>query len=737
MDLLAVAAVLALVVSGGWWVWGDRAAAPTPPAINGIAGPSTPTGTPTAAYTLPVLDVPWAQPLPDGMVASTHPVSAAGCVTPARDAGSVEAAVAELGPDDGDVSLMVPAEASDFDALPSATEDDRTAATVLFQQLSACRFQSVARDGGTLIPFATPYHALYSTEFLASWVVAWTSGGGQEASPEEQTADLALQLLDLPFFWSYPAEVVDARMLPSGAGGMERMLVRTLGQDDTDEIQTVLLVEEGGGWRFTGSMDTDSNRFNDPRTQIADVRLDPATGEAFPFNGFTSRLEPDRPISLTVANTTDSPRQVSVAVNELVLLEPGQSVTFQPFIVDPAAVEAADGRLRFTIETQTLDGESNGRSYSITVYRSGEVWTGTNATPAAQPTSVSTPVPAATPLGAAANAEMASGESRVVTLDQPWAETPHDPRFGGIAPAPPADCVTPRRASGAVLRIAEVNPTGPVAELPEYLPEAEVLRMTSGLKPGTSDDLIAAQTFLRQWSACSRQVSAADQALEDRHTGPDWSLLSASHIARVLPQGDERSAESRVRQLSWNQVRGPWAQPYPDEVVGVWRWESDERGSPRLLVLHRAFATNALPDVSLLVYEEGVWRLDEFVPSFGFPAGATPEAETSAPLWQLASDVDAFPTLINATGLYAGMPVVIALYNSADRPVSLQVGDQDLGQIAPSSMLVIDPFEVSSEAVRSDPDGFAIPFTFSRAGERRFTVDVVVQDAPATATPIA
>ncbi len=172
IDILTVAAVLALLLGGSWSVFNDGANAPTPDGQNGIAGFSTPddSGTPSSSGFdgLAVLDQPWAENQQGLSIGGVLPVSTTQCVTPSRPAGSVVAALEErqaLG--DAAPTIEPEWEAGpriDPDNYLAASDADVAAANEFFRQLSACRFDTSDQDETQLQPYTGAHWNLYSDD---------------------------------------------------------------------------------------------------------------------------------------------------------------------------------------------------------------------------------------------------------------------------------------------------------------------------------------------------------------------------------------------------------------------------------------------------------------------------------------------------------------------------------------------------------------------------------------------
>ena len=380
IDLLTIAAVLALLLGGSWSVWNNGPDAPTPDGQNGVAGVSTPdtqqaTPSPSGLSGAAVLDQPWAENSQGLSINGVLPVSTTECVTPSRPAGSVAAALEErraLG--DAAPTIEPEWEAGpriDPDNYPAASETDVAAANEFFRQVSACRFGTGDRAGTELQPYTGAYWNLFSDDSfeLNAALVA--------AEPiVESVRDQYSRTSSYVVGWSYPAIVADVRDIPPDAEGNARLLVVTEGANPNVDTGVSLLVREDGQWRFRVPSLLAIARPVAREVQVADILLGRDAYGPTGAGNFTRQLEADRLIAMTIANVGDTPQQVAVDGQDLGTVAPGGSLIVQPFKVSRQAVADMGGKLTFTVESVDLAVPIDGpapRPMTIAVYPAGSL----------------------------------------------------------------------------------------------------------------------------------------------------------------------------------------------------------------------------------------------------------------------------------------------------------------------------------------------------------------------------
>ncbi len=377
VDILTVAAVLALLLGGSWSVLNDRADAPTPGGQNGVAGVSTPdeaaTSTPEGNRIV-ALNQPWVETLPDVAINGVLPVSTSACVTPSRPPGSVEASVRERRAL-GDAAptfepMFVSGAQINSSRLPPGSDADVEAMTAFFRQLSACRFETGERNGTQLLPYTGAYWNLYADEAF----------GFDGATQVDRDVDEVVR--EQYFFqstyvhgWSYPATVLDVRQVWPDDEGRPRLLVTTNGSNPGAGAITritSLMVQEDGQWRFL-IPDTAPGDYGRPVAAfVADVLLGrDSHGPQGPGN-WNNQLEANFPVAMTIANVGETPQQVSVAGQDLGIVAPGEAILVQPFRIRLDAIEEGEDYFTFTVESLDLEAAPDApdaRPMTIAVYR--------------------------------------------------------------------------------------------------------------------------------------------------------------------------------------------------------------------------------------------------------------------------------------------------------------------------------------------------------------------------------
>ena len=404
IDVLSVAAVVALLLGGSFAVWHDRSAAPRPDGTNGVAGVATSDhrATPEASGVDTVaLDQSWVDNLAPGELTDIAPVNTSDCTTPSRPAGSVEALLEErlaLGEAAPTIEPeFVPGANGDTASYPAASEQDVAAVTSFFREVSACRFATGDREGTALLPYTGAYWNLYSDDFFSAIfpVEAFTNENPVAQSSSRPVSRVIQERYDSYVSgWSYPAKVLDVRRVPTDVQGRSRLLVSTTGSSELVFDQLSLLVKEDGQWRFVFP----SLRPPEPPyttvAQVVDVLI--GQDQYGPRGSFSSRLEADRPVAMTLANVGATPQRVSIAGQDIGVIQPGASLVLQPFRVRPDAVVGAGGRFTFTVESvdPAAANAPTPRSLTIAVYPAGSLGPGGGFVGTATPAAAGTPVAA-------------------------------------------------------------------------------------------------------------------------------------------------------------------------------------------------------------------------------------------------------------------------------------------------------------------------------------------------------
>jgi hypothetical protein len=726
IDILSVAAVLALLLGGSWAVWNGTTTAPTPGGLNGVVGVSTPDDSAARRNGLvgvAVLDQPWIENEPGLSIDGVLPVSTTECVTPSRSAGSVEASVEErrvlgdaaptIEPD------LLPGSGINPSNYPPASEEEVNAMKAFFRQLSACRFETGEWNGTQLLPYTGAYWNLYADEAFDFDGATTINRPVAEVVQERYSSESSYVLQ-----WSYPATVLNVRQVSPDNDGRRRLLVTTSGSTARTGETSSLMVQDGGQWRFLVA-DLAPPAYRVPAAaQVVDILLGRDGDSPRGSGNRDIQLEADFPVAMTIANVGQTPHRVIVAGQDLGIVAPDGAVVIQPFKVRPEAVEEADGYLAFAVESVDPVGTPPDspvtRSMTIAVYRTGslfyapdeagratpEVLGGSDATPTGPTATPDTP-PASTtqtPVSVAVSAEA----DRVAELDQPWAENLPDDALGSATAVNAADCTTPSRPAGSIAAdVAQRDTLGDAAPTiePEFVPD-------SGIDPadypvGSAADLTDATAFFRQVSACRFATGDRSGTALLPFTGAYWNLYSADafYFGHRFP--DDQTAKEAVDQqgLYLSQFVDGWS--YPATVTDVRDVSPDALGQRRLLISTVGLDSRQPTTLSLLVQEDGQWRF--LVPSLRQP---DPSAERAAQVVDVRLGLDAYGP--RATGNFPGRveaeaPITMTIANVGHTPQRVKVDGQDIGVIQPGASAVFQPFQVRSGAV-ADAGG---RFTFS------------------------
>lgn len=694
IDILSVAAVVALLLGGSWFAFDERGSAPTPDGGNGVAGLTSPDATPTAIYDDGIgtvaLDQPWAENLPVDEFGLGQPVGTRECTTPSREPGTVLAAV-EAAYSIGGVAtptvepLLADPGAIDLAAYPAAGSDDVASVDALFHQVAACRFAASGFDGQAIEPYTGPVWSLYTTDALAIYPLSLG-----RSSPEH-VVEQAYQIVGRdPGGWAYAARTIDVREFPADGDGNPRLLVRSVGIGPVAEEALSLLVFEDGLWRFAVVRLDPAGQPLTVRAQVANVRV--GVGTLGPIaTGFGSQLEAGSPVAFSIVNTGATAQRVTFGGQDLGVVDPGSSIEIQPFLIRPEAVAAAGGRLPVTMSAVPTDGSVNGADRTLTVglYPAGYVVDPrvTVSTPTPVPAEDQCPDPTATATDVAV-ALAPDDSDRTVTLEQPWAEPVGDVYVDGSYPVDVARCRTPPRASGSIVDLVAANAERPVADLPSTIDTGELSDLLADHPDAGEEGYAAAAGFFEQMAACRFAVSPTTGPVEALYTAPAWSLYSDAFLLRAFPtQG--RTVDAIVRQglrLDTSIVDGP----YVNVIESVRTYPADAAGQARLLVTYHHIDLPRRPDVTLLVFEGGIWRLDAVASNRDV---AEPDYDPVVRSVDIdlgrSSDVDGLID-IDLTDL----PIVMTLFNGTSVAQEVTIGGQAIGRLLPGEAVRIQPFTV-------------------------------------------
>lgn len=706
IDVLSVAAVVALLLGGSWFAFGQPGSAPTPDGGNGVGGVTTPDATPIRtdedASRIVALDQPWVENLPVDAFGLGEPVGTQECTTPSREPGSVLVAV-EAAYSIGGVAtptvepLLADPGAIDPAAYPAAAPDDVVAVDVFLHQVSACRFSRSGLDGQAIAPYTGALWSLYATDTLASFPLSLP-----RSTPErvvEQAYEMDSHELGA---WAYAARTIDVREFPPDGHGNPRLLVRSVGLGPLAGETLSLVVHEDGQWRFAAVRLLAADAPLSVDAQVANIRVGVGTLGPIPA-GFGSQLEAGSPVALSIVNTGGTAQRVTLGGQDVGVVDPGTSIEIAPFVVRPEAVTAAGGRLSFVIESVAPDeiGNSEDRTLTIGVYPAGYVVDPrvTVATPEATPVVSQDQSGRLTPTVVAV--ALAPDEAdRTVTLDQPWAEPVGEVYIEGSYPVAVSRCATPRRTTGSIVDLVAASPDRPAAELPQSLSATDVPDLLARYPDAGDAGLIAAGTYFEQLAACRFAVSPTTGPAEDLYTAPVWSLYSDAFLLRALPT-EGRSAEGIVRQgLRFDTpiVQGP----YVNTVEAVRAYPADRSGQARLLVAYHSPGSPGRMDLGVLVLERDVWRMDETTPV----ARSGPLSGQESAIRAVDIDLDRSTDVgglidVDLTDL-TDPPIVLTIYNGTDRVRTISIAGQDLGRLAPGEALRVEPFIVLADRIPED-----------------------------------
>lgn len=614
IDILTVAAVLALLLGGSWSVWNDRVDAPPPVGQNGLAGVSTPddSGTPSLPHSDSIaLDQPWATNQANDLIEGVAPVDTSECRTVDRGSGEVAELIRQETLSTGTTGNLL-AElfptlryqaADDVSGLiqdyPAAAEDQRAIVDDLYSQVAACRFDNGKQTSGKPEPYTGAYWSLFGTDYfldhlnlrLGNPVLDLDEVMSQSFGDEPAVAGQG----------AYPPEVLDVRTLPPTEEGSARLLVLRRSVTGFTYQAVDVLVFEDGFWRFARQQLVTDTRNESLASFPVDVGIGSGSDGMTTIQVVGAQVEDETPVAMTIFNRGNQPQEVAIGGQDLGTLESGASLRIRPFAVQASSVKIAGGRLDFTVTAQPIGakpGDPRTASANFQVFPSGGLARRFGITPSTPTAS------AATPVGTPESGAWAGAVDRVVEIDQPWAVSTGTDVVGGEYPVPVSACTTAPRQSGALLSLVEITDGTSVAEFPGQALTVEIDTLFNQYVDGSNADLEAALRFFQQWSACRFETGADDLPLEDLYTGAFHALRSNDNLLRVIPEGEDRTAESLRRQARFDdslRANGP----YPDEVLDVRVYPADDRGHPRLLVRHRNVAGTPYDQVSLLVQEEG------------------------------------------------------------------------------------------------------------------------------------
>jgi len=412
IDMLTVAAILALLLGGSWSVWNDRVDAPPPVGQNGLAGVSTPddSGTPSLPHSDSIaLDQPWATNQGNDLIEGVAPVDTSECRTVDRGSGEVAELIRQETLSTGTTGNLL-AElfptlryqaADDVSGLiqdyPAAAEDQRAIVDDLYSQVAACRFDNGKQTSGKPEPYTGAYWSLFGTDYfldhlnlrLGNPVLDLDEVMSQSFGDEPAVAGQG----------AYPPDVLDVRTLPPTEEGSARLLVLRRSVTAFTYQAVDVLVFEDGFWRFARQQLVTDSRNESLASFPVDVGIGSGSDGMTTIQVVGAQVEDETPVAMTIFNRGNQPQSVELSGQDLGTLEPRTSITIRPFVVPASAVETAGGRFDFRVTAQPVGadrGSASMASANLQVFPSGG-WARrigiTPATPSAQAVSeTSTPV---------------------------------------------------------------------------------------------------------------------------------------------------------------------------------------------------------------------------------------------------------------------------------------------------------------------------------------------------------
>jgi len=507
IDILTVAAVLALLLSGSWSVFNDRANAPTRDGQNGIASVSTPddSATPSSPENDAIaLDQLWATNQDNDLIAGVAPVNTSECGTVDRGAGDgaqlIRQGAGTTGTTGNLLTELFPTlryQVSDnlsamIQDYPAAPADQRSIVDHLYSQAAACRFDNGKQTSGKLEPYTGAYWNLFATDYfldrfnlrLGNPVLDLDAVVSQSFADEPAVAGQG----------AYPPQVLDIRTLPPTGDGNPRLLVLRQSVTGFEYRAVDVLALEDGLWRFANQQLVTETRDESLKSLPVDIGIGTGSNGTTTIQIVGAQFEAETPVTMTIANRGNEPQSVELSGQDLGTLEPRTSITIRPFEVPASSVETAGGRLDFKVTAQPVGddrGSASVASANLQVFPSGG-WARrvgiTPATPSAQAASeIRTPVAVVT----------APEPDRVVEIDQPFAVSMGTDVVGGEYPVPVSACTTAPRRSGALLELAATNATRPEPEFPDYLSVSDAECLASQYPEGTDADRAAALEFFQ------------------------------------------------------------------------------------------------------------------------------------------------------------------------------------------------------------------------------------------------
>ena len=702
IDVVAVAAVVALLIAGSWSIWSQNIGGPGDGTrVPGIAAGSA---TPNAGSDgLVALTAPWATNTDSDLIDGVAPVSTNDCTTPPRQPGSLVPAVERLDQTPA-LTIAEPAPQAlatlpDIATYPKASTDGVVAARAFFVQFAACRFALGTRDDKQVDPFTGPYWNLYSDDALADRVV----NGPRNPSFANQTpkqmivASYQYLLQDIESS-AWPQVVDDVRDVPAQVNGARQLRVRVHAVTAPDySIDTVLVLEDGT-WRFSQAAIAVPGEFS-PAYQVSNIDVGNISIGPRGVSSYATQIERDTPVLMSIHNSGDVAQTVTVSGQDIGTISPGQTVNMLPFTIrsDAAIGEVARGYFRVASRPAgDADESPRQRTLTIGVYPAGTLGNrrGESA-PAATPSDM--PADAAGTAAATPQAGVPTVQLDVSGLDYP---TVPAPIMSSLIPA--SDCTTPPRATGSVdAALATAPDSTDWTGGSSYFARGNVVSQSEidALPDAQTQDHVAVTSILGQLVACRFTAGTQSDGTASFDT-PYWNLFSDDYFRFNKPTLDARATVTDPAVLPFTYLTSA-AGPLGSEVTDVRQLPPDSREQPRLLVeLGGDIETESGgPAFAVMVQSYGSWQITQLSTLTSISSTAMPLDVFIEPDGRLGGGPFAYN--YNAYGspyIPAGLPVLLDLYNASNSPVHITISGQDLGTLAPNEERMLAPFAFPAQS---------------------------------------
>lgn len=695
VDVMAVAAVVALLIAGSWSIWSQNTGSPGDgthvPYV--AAGSATPYATPDVGRDrLVALNRPWVTNADTNMIDGVVQVSSSDCTTPPRQPGSLVAAVEQANQTPTVTVEQREAAASatspDISTLPKASADDMAAARTFFVQYAACRFSFGMGDNGQLEPYTGAFWNLFSTQTLANRVETGPRDPMYDGQTPEQKIDASYRLF-LPLIENsaWPSVVEDVREVPARSDGARQLRVRFHAVTTPHYHFDIILVREDGRWRIATYAIAASGD-ETPAYQISNIDVGDSGVGPRGVSSSATQLERDTPVLMSLHNGGDATQSVSVDGQDIGTIAPGETVNILPFTIRSEDMVGDAVRSVFTVASGPAGSAANAadqRTLTIAVYPPGTLAAQRGgSTPSGTPSDAGT-APATPQTGVSA-----------VRLDVSGLDYPAVPASITSSFIPASDCTTAPRAAGSVgAALATAPDSTDWTGGSSYFARGNVAsqREIDALPDAPDQDHAAASSVLQQLVAC-RFTAGTESDGTASYVGPYWGLFSDDYFRFNKPTIDAGRTVTDPAVRPWTTL-GSSVGTIPPTVVSVKQLPPDNIGQPRLLFeLGGDIQTESgQPAIGVMVRENGVWRITQ-MPML------TSVSSTVMP-------IDLFITADGRLGgccysdnynqygspyVPAGKPVLLDFYNASASPVRVTISGQELGTLQPGDEVRIAPF---------------------------------------------